>query len=186
MAKLLDKVLVIDVESTCWEGQPPTGQESEIIEIGVATIDVASLRRQERRSILIKPAKSQVSEFCTRLTTITAEQLASAGTLADAVRILKKDFKSQDRLWASWGDYDRRQFERVCKEAAVAYPFGISHLNVNTFFAITHGLGHEIGMDAALAHVGIPLEGTHHRGGDDAWNIAGLLCSLLAPARTRS
>lgn len=186
MARLLDKIIVVDVESTCWEGQTPPGQESEIIEIGVASIDVATLQRQDRRSILIKPVKSQVSEFCTRLTTITAEQLADAGTLAHAVKILKKDFKTQDRIWASWGDYDRRQFERVCKEAGVAYPFGISHLNVKTLFAITHNRDRELGMDAALAHVGIPLEGTHHRGGDDAWNIARLLCGLLGSGRTRS
>jgi inhibitor of KinA sporulation pathway (predicted exonuclease) len=185
MARLLDKILVIDVESTCWEGAPPPGQESEIIEIGVAMIDVATLQRDDRRSILIRPVKSQVSEFCTRLTTITAEQLANAGTLADAAKVLKKDFKSQDRLWASWGDYDRRQFERVCKEAGVGYPFGIGHLNVKTLFAIVHGLDHEPGMDAALAHVGIPLEGTHHRGADDAWNIAGLLCGLLSSARDK-
>lgn len=40
MAKLLDKIIVIDVESTCWEGPPPEGQVSEIIGIGVATVDV--------------------------------------------------------------------------------------------------------------------------------------------------
>jgi inhibitor of KinA sporulation pathway (predicted exonuclease) len=27
---------------------------------------------------------------------------------------------------------------------------------------------------------GLPLEGTHHRGDDDAWNIAALLADLLA------
>nr|MDQ2829840.1 DNA polymerase III [Chloroflexota bacterium] len=42
MARKLDQVVVIDVESTCWEGAPPVGEESEIIEIGVCTLDVAS------------------------------------------------------------------------------------------------------------------------------------------------
>jgi inhibitor of KinA sporulation pathway (predicted exonuclease) len=76
-----------------------------------------------------------------------------------------------------------RQFERVCKEAGVGYPFGISHLNVKTLFAVAHGLDQEIGMDMACRRVGIPMEGTHHRGADDAWNIAGLLCGLLATVR---
>src|SRR3954449_6753697 len=162
MAKLLDKILVIDLESTCWEGPPPAGQVSEIIEIGLVVVDVATLTRGEKRSILVKPVKSEVSEFCTRLTTLTADHLKDAGTLADAAKILKKEFASQDRLWASWGDYDRRQFERVCRESDVAYPFGISHLNVKTLFAVTHGLDHEIGMDAACQRLGLPLEGTHH------------------------
>jgi len=139
VAKLLDKIVVIDLESTCWDGPPPEGQISEIIEIGVATVDVATLQRVDKQSILIRPVRSQVSDFCTQLTTLTAEDLKSAGSLADATKILKKQFQTPDRLWASWGDYDRRQFERVCKEFGVGYPFGISHLNVKTLFAITHG-----------------------------------------------
>jgi inhibitor of KinA sporulation pathway (predicted exonuclease) len=183
VAKLLDKIIVIDLESTCWEGPPPDGQVSEIIEIGVATVDVASLQRVDKQSILIKPVKSQISEFCTKLTTLTPDHFNSAGSLADATKILKKQFQSQDRLWASWGDYDRRQFERVCKEFSVGYPFGISHLNVKTLFSIAHGIDQEIGMDMAYQRLGLQMEGTHHRGADDAWNIAGLLSRLLAPSR---
>jgi inhibitor of KinA sporulation pathway (predicted exonuclease) len=38
-------------------------------------------------------------------------------------------------------------------------------------------------MDAAPDHLGLPLEGTHHRGVDDAWNIAGILSPLLLRSR---
>ena len=30
MARNLDRILVMDVEATCWEGDPPPGQISEI------------------------------------------------------------------------------------------------------------------------------------------------------------
>lgn len=183
MAKRLDQILVVDLESTCWEGPPPPGQVSEIIEVGVCTVDVASLQRVEKRSILIKPVQSEVSEFCTQLTTLTAAHLSGAGSLADATRILKKELFSQERLWASWGDYDRRQFERVCKEHGIGYPFGISHLNVKTLFAMAVGSERELGLDEAYARLGLVMEGTHHRGADDAWNIAGVLCRLLKAAR---
>ncbi len=183
MAKRLDQILVVDLESTCWEGPPPPGQVSEIIEVGVCTVDVASLERVEKRSILIKPVQSEVSEFCTQLTTLTAAHLKEAGSLADATRILKKEFFSQERLWASWGDYDRRQFERVCKEQGIGYPFGISHLNVKTLFAVALGSERELGLDEAYARLGLVMEGTHHRGADDAWNIAGVLCRLLKANR---
>jgi inhibitor of KinA sporulation pathway (predicted exonuclease) len=183
MAKRLDQILVVDLESTCWEGPPPLGQVSEIIEVGVCTVDVASLERVEKRSILIKPVQSEVSEFCTQLTTLTAAHLKEAGSLADATRILKKEFFSQERLWASWGDYDRRQFERVCKEQGIGYPFGISHLNVKTLFAMALGSERELGLDEAYARLGLVMEGTHHRGADDAWNIAGVLCRLLKANR---
>ncbi len=183
MAKRLDQILVIDLESTCWEGNPPPGQVSEIIEIGLCTVDVSTLERGEKRSILIKPVRSEVSPFCTQLTTLTADHLKDAGTLADAVRILKQEYHSQDRLWASWGDYDRRQFERVCKEQGVGYPFGTSHLNVKTLFAVATGSRRELGLGEAFGRLGLKLEGTHHRGDDDAWNIARLLCSLLNGSR---
>lgn len=184
MARLLDKIVVVDVESTCWEGDPPSGQMSEIIQVGICTVDAKSLDRGEKRSILIKPVRcSVVSEFCRALTGLTQDMLVTAGTLADAAAILKKDYLVKDRLWASWGDYDRRQFERVCKESSVAYPFGISHLNVKTLFAVSMGLDREMGMDEAYRHLGWTLEGVHHHGDDDAWNIAGVLGMLLKRAR---
>jgi len=184
MPKLLDQILVIDIESTCWQGQvPPPGQMSEIIEVGLCLVDVAKLERTEMRSILIRPVRSQISEFCTRLTTLRPDDFRSAGTLADAVSILKREYRSLERLWASWGDYDRNQFVRVCKELTVPYPFGPRHLNIKTLFAVAHGDADESGLDEACQRLGRPLEGTHHRGVDDAWNIAGILCELLARIR---
>ena len=179
----MDVVLVVDVESTCWEGSPPPGQKSEIIEIGICPVDLRTLTRIEKRSILIKPVQSEISDFCTNLTTLSPEMFDEAGTLADAVRTLKKEFRSKDRLWASWGDYDRRQFERVCMDQNVGYPFGPSHLNVKSLFAAAIGSGHETGLDGAYQRLGLEMEGTHHRGDDDAWNIAGIACRLLAAMR---
>ena len=184
MAKLLDKILVVDVESTCWEGYPPSGQMSEIIEIGICTVDVATLTPGDKRCIFVRPVQSQVSEFCTRLTTITDEQLRGAEPLQAALRVLRHDFRSHERLWASWGDYDRRQFERNCAARGLGYPFGIGHLNVKTLFAVGTGLSREVGIDEACHQVEIEMEGTHHRGVDDAWNIAKVLCLLLKKVRT--
>ena len=183
MARSVDVILVVDLESTCWDGDPPPGQSSDIIEIGLCPVDVKTLTRLEKRSILVKPVNSEISSFCTDLTTLTPEMLSDAGSLADAVRILKKDYDSKDRLWASWGDYDRRQFERVCQDENVGYPFGPSHLNVKSLFAAAVGAGHEMGLDGAFKHLGLTMEGTHHRGHDDAWNIADILCRLLRAMR---
>ena len=183
MVKKLDSILVIDVESTCWEGSPPQGQLSEIIEIGLCEVDVATLERKEKQSLFVKPIASEVSEFCTSLTTITPEMLEHAGTLQEAISVLKTKYHAKTRLWASWGDYDRRQFERVCAHFNVGYPFGIGHLNVKTLFSVALGLSRELGMAKAFEHLGWRPEGTHHRGDDDAWNIARLLCFLLQKMR---
>ncbi|MBB3204771.1 inhibitor of KinA sporulation pathway (predicted exonuclease) [Rhodopirellula rubra] len=184
MARKLDQILVIDVESTCWDGPPPAGETSEIIEIGLCPLDVASLSRSSKHSILVAPKLSSISGFCTELTTLTPDMFAGAGALADAVRRLKKEFESKDRAWASWGDYDRRQFERCCHTADVGYPFSPTHLNVKSWFAVTMGLPHEVGLDTACQKIGIEMEGTHHRGDDDAWNIAGVLGQLLQNSRS--
>ena len=183
MAKRLDQILVIDVESTCWESDPPAGQESEIIEIGLCLLDVATCQRLENRSILVKPERSRVSAHCTALTTLTQKDVDNGISLDEACHILRQEYHSKQRLWASYGDYDRRQFERDCKARDIPYPFGSRHLNVKSLFAVMHALGREVGMSKALEKLGLQLEGTHHRGGDDAWNIAVILGELLLRAR---
>ncbi len=181
MARKLDRIVVIDVESTCWEGAPPDGEESEIIEIGVCTLDVASAQRAGREDILVRPARSRVSPFCTSLTTLTQEQVDAGVPFAETCAHLQRAYGTRDRVWASYGDYDRRQFERQCAAFGVPYPFGPGHLNVKTLFALVHALPREVGMDGALELLHLPLEGTHHRAGDDAWNIARILATLLPP-----
>lgn len=185
MARRTDRILVVDVESTCWEGEPPPGQMSEIIEVGLCVVDVAALERVERRSILVRPACSTVSAYCTQLTTLTQADVDVGIPLAEACRVLAQEYQSGQRLFASFGDYDRQQFERNCAAFGLAYPFGPTHLNVKSLAAVAYGWSREVGMSEALKRAGLPLEGTHHRGGDDAWNIAGLLCHLLRSMRGR-
>lgn len=183
MAKRLDQILVIDVESTCWDRQTPAGETSEIIEIGLCPIDVGSVQRLEKRSILVRPERSDISRFCSELTGLVPEMFTHAGSLAEAVNILTREYHSADRLWASWGDYDRGQFQRVCRLAGLKYPFGPTHLNIKTLFSLVAGQPRELELDKAYALLGWPLEGKHHRGHDDAWNAAGILCRLLESSR---
>jgi inhibitor of KinA sporulation pathway (predicted exonuclease) len=179
VARQLDQVVVIDIEATCWESTPPAGQEPEVIEIGVCTLSVATRQRLDRLSNLVCPQRSTVSAYCTSLTTLTQQQVSTGRSFKEACAYLRKEFATKDRAWASWGDYDRRQFERQCQVEGIAYPFGPSYLNVKTLFALMHALPHEVGMDEALRTLHLPLEGTHHRAGDDAWNIALILATLL-------
>lgn len=186
MARLLDQILVIDIEATCWKDRPPEGEEAEIIEIGLATLDTATCERVKKESILVRPERSRVSAFCTELTTLTQDDVEHGMSLADACARLKKRYRSRNLTWASFGDYDRRQFERQCARDGIQYPFGATHLNVKNLLAFALGMRHEVGMAKALELAGLPLEGTHHRGVDDAWNIAALLGFLLRRLRSES
>jgi inhibitor of KinA sporulation pathway (predicted exonuclease) len=184
MARKLDRILVTDVEATCWEGDPPPGERSEIIEIGLCVLDAATLERVERRDLLVRPVRSTVSAYCTQLTTLTQSDVEGGLALAEACRILAQEHQAGARLWASYGDYDRKQFERNCAGFGVSYPFGPTHLNIKNLAAVAHGWPREVGMSEALRRLGLPLEGVHHRGGDDAWNIAAILARLLRAIRS--
>ena len=180
MGKRYDQILVVDIEATCWEGKTPPDQSTDIIEIGLAALDLASREIVHKRSILVRPERSAVSPFCVELTTLTQELLDAQGvSFKEACAILRREYDAPSRLWASWGDYDRRQFERECREKGVGYPFGSTHLNVKSLFSLLYGWTREVGMAGALDACGLALEGTHHRGVDDAYNIARVLAKLL-------
>jgi len=176
MAKKLDKIVVVDIEATCWESKTPDQMESDIIEIGICLLDINTGEITDNQGILVKPERSTISPFCTELTTITTEMIEKEGIFFQhALKILKTDYLSQSRACASFGAYDLKQFQRQCSALGRGYPFGPSHINVKTLFALKRKMGHEIGMAGALSDLNISLEGTHHRGVDDAKNIAKVL-----------
>lgn len=169
---------VVDVEATCWTGDPPPGMVSEIIEVGLTVVDLEAGTRVAKHSILVRPQRSTVSDFCTELTSLTPAQVAEGISFAEACKLLAVDHASGIRRWASWGDYDRKQFERQCQATQTPYPFGSRHVNAKAAFTEAYGLRKRPGMANALEIAGFPLDGRHHRGDDDAWNIAALVLNL--------
>ncbi|MFC0541963.1 exonuclease domain-containing protein [Kutzneria chonburiensis] len=169
-------VNVVDVEATCWEGSPPPGQVSEIIEIGLTVVDLVARERLAKHRILVRPKASRVSGFCTSLTGLTQSEVDGGVSFADACAQLVDEHEAGRRGWASWGDYDRKQFTRQCRATGVPYPFGARHTNAKAVFA---GSGRQLGMARALDVVGLLLEGRHHRGDDDSWNIAALVLHMV-------
>ncbi|TDU02407.1 inhibitor of KinA sporulation pathway (predicted exonuclease) [Streptomyces sp. 846.5] len=171
---------VVDVEATCWDGEPPFGAVSEIIEIGLTVVDLERGERVGRHRVLVRPSRSTVSSFCTELTGLTQAEVDTGLGFADACRLLADEHQAGARPWASWGDYDRHQFTRQCQATATAYPFGRRHTNAKVVFTEAHRLRKRPGMAQALQIAGLPLEGRHHSGEDDAWNIAALILGLAA------
>ncbi|MEV4940659.1 3'-5' exonuclease [Streptomyces zaomyceticus] len=169
---------VVDVEATCWDGERPPGAVSEIIEIGLTVVDPAAGERVSRHRILVRPARSRVSAFCTELTGLTQEEVDTGLDFAAACRLLATTYEAGARPWASWGDYDRNQFTHQCRVTGTRYPFGRHHTNAKAVFTEAYGLRRRPGMARALEFAGLPLEGRHHRGEDDAWNIAALVLRL--------
>jgi inhibitor of KinA sporulation pathway (predicted exonuclease) len=171
-------VNVVDVEATCWAGPPPSDEVSEIIEIGLTVVDLGAGERLARNRILVRPVRSTVSEFCTELTGLTPQEVDQGVGFDEACRLLATEQRAGSRPWISWGDYDRHQFTRQCRATRTPYPFGRRHTNAKAVFTAAYGLRRRPGMATALEIAGLPLEGRHHRGEDDAWNIAALVLHL--------
>lgn len=177
-----DMVLVIDLEATCWEGNAPEGMVSEIIEIGISAVDYVTKEIRLRDTIIVKPERSTISPFCTKLTTITQEFVDEHGIpFAEACKILEDKFKSKERVWMSWGEYDKNQIQKDCDLNKVGNPFGRIHINAKPLFSFAYGIDKDLGVGGALEQLGLEFEGTAHRGEDDAHNIARIIQKVFIP-----
>ena len=177
MKKMPDTVLIVDVESTCWErpNEQPPHQKNDIIEIGVVPLSLLNLTIGKAKNIIVKPTTSKVSKFCTRLTGLTQKEVDAGMSFKDACKKLVSESDTQKIPWVSWTDYEPKQFKWQCAAEKVAYPFGAGHWSFSDTFAKTMGLEHDVGLIAALKVMGMQFEGTHHRGRWDALNIAKLM-----------
>ena len=76
-----------------------------MIKLGVVTLDVRQLHLDAKRSILVKPSRSTVSSFCTQLTSLTQEQVQEGVPFSEASSLIRYEYESKDRLWASYAGY---------------------------------------------------------------------------------
>jgi len=167
-----DKVLVVDLEATCWETREESARNnSEIIEIGVAVYNVKTRQIEKSEGIIVKPRESKVSPFCTQLTTLTQEDVDKGVDIAQAMSKLLRQYDAKNYPWVSYGDYDKNMIARQCTRFNIRNPMSDSHLNIKVAMAELLKVKPR-GMDAMLGNLGIIMEGTHHRGVDDAKNIA--------------
>ncbi|MFZ4931204.1 exonuclease domain-containing protein [Chryseobacterium sp. Mn2064] len=177
---LYDKVIVIDIEATCWEkGKIPENQKPEIIEIGICKLNMKDGSIEDKRSYLIKPAQSEVSDYCTQLTGITSEKLEKEGVLfKEACSNIKNRYNSLRRTYAGYGEFDKSIFESQCKELNVKFPFSETYLDLKVLLTLMHG-EKPIGLLKELHTRNMEFEGMPHNGADDAMNTARLLYHVL-------
>lgn len=178
-----DKVLFIDVEMTCWDGPPPLGESPEIIEIGVAEVDVASLCATRSQSFLVRPVRSTISAYCEQLTNITTFDLKSRGRhLRELVGTLRKQFGTASKAWMAWGA-DRRAIDNDCTAVGVESPFSNSFHDVGFQFSTMLGAGRAIGLSEAMEIVGVERRGRVHSGMHDAEALADLWIAIATRTR---
>ncbi len=173
-----NRVVCFDLEMCCWnvDGKGTTG---EIIEIGLAEIDLAKQEIVKRAQYYVKPEKDEVSLFCTELTGITPRKIEKQGRSLDSViKSMIKNFGGANKIYASWGR-DDLIFQAECEAKGIDFPF-VEFLNLATIYRIQHRLKDKrIGHRAAQEALEIEWEGRQHSGYTDAYNLAKLALKML-------
>src|SRR5688572_32749660 len=63
-----NRILFVDVELTCWEGEPPAGEQSEVIAFGLVDLKTDDLEIRREKMYFVRPQFSIISPFCSTLT----------------------------------------------------------------------------------------------------------------------
>ena len=168
--------MVIDFEATCTNTSAFPRREMEIIEIGAVLCNSDHNLISSFQSF-IQPVRHPIlTDFCIELTSIQQEQVNSAPKFPEVIDLFlhwQDTWQASQAIFCSWGNFDKRILQENCRFHAVPYPFQ-EHINLKKSFAKKQRC-RSVGMTAALKRVNLPLSGSHHRGIDDARNIATLL-----------
>ena len=177
-----DRLLVVDLELTCWSGEPPVGMSPEIIEIGIVEIDTAALEIARSARYLVRPYRSEVSDFCADFTGLTAVELRSARPFKEVSNTIRKAFGTQSKTWFGWGA-DNEAVARECEANGAQNPFSSSYVNFGHLWSLMTGVDHRIALEDAMKMVGSDPVGRLHSALADATNTARLWIELSRSVR---
>ncbi|MBD2499363.1 3'-5' exonuclease [Anabaena azotica] len=167
--------LIVDLEATCSDDGSIPRQEMEIIEIGAVMLNRKTWEIDSEFQQFIQPVRHpRLTKFCTELTSISQQDVDQAPQFSEAMSRFQDWIYPlfNNHIFCSWGNYDKNQFMQDCQFHNVPYPFSSQHINIKQEFSEYLGVSKKFGMAQALNHLGMELIGTHHRGIDDARNIA--------------
>lgn len=171
------QIKCFDLEMCCWDD----GRErrtGEIIEIGIASIDLLKKEVVERSQYYVLPEKDDISEYCTNLTGITQKRLDKQGRPLDEVLESMKKKYGRHSIYGAWGR-DNLVLQKECMEKGLEMPF-YEYFNLKTLYMINRRLkNRHFGMRKAMEISGLEFEGTQHSGADDAYNLARLALTFI-------
>lgn len=179
--KNYNEFVVFDLEATCEDRNINPEFINEIIEIGAVKLNING-DVVDTFSVFAKPYNNVIlTEFCKQLTTIKQSDIDNADNLDD-VLIDFYEWSYGCKL-ISWGGYDMRQISRDVVRQDIENEIDIQdmidrHLDFKRWYAKEKSIK-PCGMSAALKIENLKLIGTHHRGIDDAKNIATIVKRYL-------
>src|SRR5450830_432592 len=179
---MMKRFLVVDLEATCSDDGSISPEDMEIIEIGACWATESGVVLQRFQHFVRPLAKPVLAPFCTSLTGIRQQDVDQAPLFPVAAQALSgfvSELPDPGAIWMSWGAYDMKQMVRDSQRHGIASPLTMPHQNAKKAFAKVQRIGKEVGMAKACELAHIVREGQHHRGLDDAVNIARLIPWVL-------
>ncbi|GLT16535.1 exonuclease [Vibrio zhanjiangensis] len=173
-----NRIVCFDLEMCCWS-ENGVGTTGEIIEVGLAEIDLTKGEIVKRAQYYVKPEQDDVSLFCAELTGITPRLIEKQGRpLAAVMKSMVKNFGGTNKIYASWGR-DDLILAKECQAKGIEMPFR-ECLNLATLYRVQQRLKDKrIGHRAAQEAQNIEWEGRQHSGYVDAYNLAKLALTML-------
>lgn len=173
------RYIIVDLEATCWEtGQTP--DRMEIIEIGAVSLPSATQPCDSEFQSFVQPVtEPHLSDFCRKLTTIDQTSIDAAEIFPTVFHRFVSWIGDGPIIWCSWGAYDLEQLRTDCRRHGIEFPDLLkAHINLKEQYSSLFKIK-RCGMAAALKQQKLAIVGTHHRGIDDARNIARLANIIL-------
>ncbi len=174
-------LLCVDLEATC-DSSPGFESLMEAIEIGAVMLDLDQGKPVAEFNSFIRPTlRPRLTAFCTELTTISQQDVDSAPRYAEVLASLDSFLQpfGEDWSWCSWGNYDRNQLTLDSERHGLpALLDPLRHSNLKKTFA-KQRREKMIGLRQATQRLGLEWVGTHHRGIDDARNLAAVALQIL-------
>eukprot|EP00949_MAST-11_sp_MAST-11-sp1_P003649 g3649.t1 len=189
-----DVVVCLDFEATCDEGDAPkvSREEQEIIEFPWVVFDLHELSVTSSRQIYIRPENTDVTEFCTGLTGITAEDVKDGCTLEDAlaqfhesviVPLMEEEKKFCLITHGNW-DLIVQLRSEAHRKGIHLDDYLLSYLDLRDIFrwwcTISHRPCGSTSLTAMTEALGIQLQGRLHSGIDDASTMAAVLQRIIS------
>ena len=176
------KIVVFDTELTCWEGRDSQYKSREVISLGACILDLENLEISNKFHMLTKPTRSEISEYCTKLTGITKEQADKADDFQTMCKALMKDLDAKYYPCAAWGS-DNEQIYYECRTKECKYPFSSEFIDISLLYSIFMSKPINNGLEKSLVENGLIFEGEKHNPYCDAYNAAIILKLLLEKIR---
>ena len=183
--------LVVDIEATCDEGKR-TFPDQEVIEIGGVLLD-SEFNEMHRFHSFVRPTTCPVlSDYCKDLTGITQANVDQSFMFREVwPKFVGFATRIPNPVFCSWSRFDWNLLSKECERSNMWFAFQgrFDDERSNMWFAFqgrfddlskrfTKRYGRRKGHRGAMKIMGIKPEGSHHRGLDDALNIA-KMCPVL-------